>query len=524
MGNRFLSLMAGGLLLPGCFGQAAFAQEQSAAASPVVVAQRAVAQDGIAQSGSISSSSGEVDEITAEIIRKQLDLQKLNTSLKLHQLPRVWATRSWALVNLANVSLTATGAYLNGISRYRYLHDPAKAPKAVFEHAAWLRVTANMITLGSSIFESSWLAMGDYMDHRRGLDLRAMRGFVSHLRTDIDSLLVQRAAVLAVANVSPDERQLYESEGVLLKDVRNLSLNEFARFYCDAKANKAAMFVAYFMAGTINALAASGGITGNAAAALKHHTAHYKIRLGGYGGIADSIAGSMNQSVPLVLALSAKHARLRSRKSICQELDCQEPAQLDAFHDHQTQFHQLVASKRQPGVHGAVLYDGVFQEEAAIFDEHEKLRLGDQRAARRRLADQLIFSAGIGAPKAINGIGITVGAYKYTNNDHERFTAFGAPAIVYGIGYSLAAAELLRYQTTNEIHNYKAKKAGTDQGQVLKREIAQLDQLTNNLQKNRRVGMFTLPKLETNLLDSIEPQRHASETSTANVPIAAVEQ
>lgn len=428
-------------------------------------------------------SAGTIDGLTKEIMSKELDLLKLNSNLKLHQSPTPWTARRWGLFNLAGVALTATGAYMNGAGRFAYLHSGRikKAPKYLFVDAGWCRVTANGIMVGGAVIETAALAYKDFRDKKQGVNLPVMRKYADDLQNEIDALISKRDALISSESAEPNLQAMYNAEGQVLRDVRDLGVNEFVRYYADTKSSRAFFYSSYLIAGASNFLAGAGGIVGNYAQLTKRKsTARWRTRLGGTGGIADIIAGAMNQSVPVAVRVAAHVAGSRAKNKLCKQLDCKEPVQLDKLHADQERFHQLVSS-RDLGVHGVILKDNVFAKTTSIFDEHEKLRLGDEKAKKRRLISQSIFFTGIGAPKLVNGIGTTVGAFKYTNKPHERFEAIGGPALAYGAGYSVAMAELIRSQISNERRAAKAKREGTSAGQILKREIGELEQLSSSL-------------------------------------------
>lgn len=434
----------------------------------------------------LQPSSASIDDLTTEIIAKETDLLKLNSNLRLHQLPNAWAGRRWWIFNLAGVSLTATGAYINGAGRFSYLHKSRikKAPRHLFVNAGWCRVTANAIMVAGGLLETAVLAYKDNKDKRQGINLPAMRRYADDLQNEIDTLIAKREALVNNAPAGSLERQLFDAEGLVINDVRNLAVNEFTRYYTETKGSRAFFYTSYLWAATSNAVAGAGGIVGNHAALTRSGTARSRTRLGGTGGIADIISGSMNQATPLVVRLASRVASSRAKNLLCKQLDCKEPGQLDQLHEHQEQYHQLVSGQPQLNAHGMVLKDNAFAKTTAIFDEHEKMRLGDVKSKKRRLVSQMIFFTGIGTPKLVNGIGTTVGAFKYTSNSQKRFESIGGPAIAYGAGYSVALAELLRYQILGEIRSARAKRDGTSAGQILKREIAELDQLSQTIKPN----------------------------------------
>jgi hypothetical protein len=447
----------------------------------------------------------DIDSLSNDIMAKELDLLKLNSNLKLHQIATPWAGRRWWVFNMGGVGLTAIGAYINGCTRFAYLKKNRinKVPKYQLPDATICRVTANAIMVGGGIVEELALGWKDWKDKRDGVNLPVMRKYADSVQNDVDAMLVRREALIAALPPESNERRLYEAEGKVLRDVRDLGVNEFVRYYADSKSATAFFRTSYAWAALSNALAMSGGIVGYQASLTRRGTARQRTLRGGYGGIADIISGSMNQATPLVVRLAAHVAESGAKRKLCKDLDCKEPIQLDSLHEDQEKLHQLVASNAQMSVHGTVLRDNVLAKTTQVFDEHEKLRLGDVKAKKRRLVSQTIFFTGIGMPKTVNGIGTAVASYKYTDAAHKQsaFRTIGYTATTYGVGYSVAMAELIRNQLMNEIRSSKAKKAGTSSGQILKREIGELEQLSEAIEKNNtgplRPPIGLLPESDT---------------------------
>jgi hypothetical protein len=431
-------------------------------------------------------TNSDIDSLSSDIMAKELDLLKLNSNLKLHQLATPWAGRRWWVFNMGGVGLTAVGAYLNGFTRLAYLHKNRinKVPKYQLPDATICRFTANSIMVGGGILEELALAWKDWQDKRHGVDLKVMSKFADSTQNDVDALLARREALVAALPPGSNERKLYESEGQVLRDVRDLAVNEFVRYYADSKSATAFFRTGYFWAAASNALALSGGVVGYQASLTRRGTAHQRTTRGGYGGVADIIAGGMNQITPLVVRVAAHVAESGAKGKLCKQLDCKEPVQLDNLHSHQEQLHQLVSTTPELSVRGTVLRDNVLAKTTQIFDEHEKLRLGDVKAKKRRLVSQLIFFTGIGAPKTVNGIGTALAGYHWTSPKEKQkaFRDVGYCATVYGVGYSVAMAELIRNQFMGEMRSAKAKREGRAPGQILKREIGEMEQLSQSIE------------------------------------------
>jgi hypothetical protein len=116
----------------------------------------------------------------------------------------------------------------------------------------------------------------------------------------------------------------------------------------------------------------------------------------------------------------------------------------------------------------------------------------------------MIFFGGVGMPKAINGITTTTAAFHWTKSSQKQkaFRDIGYGATVYGIGYSVAMAELIRTQLSNELRSAKAKREGRSAPQILRREIAEMEKLVSAIQTGTPVSEL-FPEKEPILKPSI---------------------
>jgi hypothetical protein len=452
--------------IPGVPMPPALAQAIPAVPAPPAVAQGTVLQGGI-----------EVDDISNEIAQKELDLMKLSTNLKLEQMPDRWAGRRWTLDNLALTATVATGSYLNGVGRLQFDRNTGGISKFYFARAGWLRLVGSSIIVGGSIFEIGMLAGKQYREFKRGVDPNTMRKYADNLQNSIDELLKKRDAAVAASGTGGSERQAQDAEGQVLHDVRNLGVNEFARWYAQAKGISAATYAGYAIAGGNNVLIGAGAIVGNHFGLSVTGSDAARTRGGGGAGICDTIAGCINMTVPFDTRLVNYIVSHRAHKSIAQQLDLSEPGQLDQLHAHAQQYHALVANLPQSGMHGSVMRDSIFAKQTAIFDQHEALRLGEKKAARHKMLSQLVFFESLGATKLANGILTMRGDFFHTTDGTLRFRDLGAGGIVQGVGYTVGGAELLRNQLWGELQSARLRSQGRGTGQILHKQLDELNAL-----------------------------------------------
>ncbi len=387
-----------------------------------------------------------VDDNTRAIAASELELMELSTRLRLQSISGArWRARRWFAYSFSNQTLTVVGALLGGCGRFRYLHNPRLAPRDFFEHAAWLRIMANCISIGGSAIEGSLDFMTGLRERRQGIDLPTVVKRAKVLLLEIDKLLTQRTQLLTIVPEGSKSNSL-QTKTAILQNMRDILAADFAESYGRLRGVRAARYLQYLWVTGSNAAGGSGTLSGVVASSRK-----YGPKRSGAGGVGDIISGSMNMIAPSIIAATDLAARRivmpanvltkseQSRK--LQDLS----AKLSELESRQT------ADTQGNNSAGLNVSSRIFELEKEVLAQHLQARDADDRGLRRRLLSQE-FGAGVGgACKLVNGIEVARGCYRWVRQPHERFEAFGRGGITYGLGMLVTAEESLRRQTLSEI-------------------------------------------------------------------------
>jgi hypothetical protein len=420
----------------------------------------------------------EVDNVSSELLAKEIELLKLNTRLKLYLLPHSpWSARRAAGIGFTNSTLTAVGALMNGCGRFRYLDCPKKAPSPLFEDAGIVRFLANCVGTGAAVFEFCSDSYVDIKGARHGVSLPIMHDRALALREEIDELLNQRQAIIASAEFGSQDMAALEHEGVVFKDLRDAGANEFALYFAQAKGNRTARRLGYLIAVTSNVASGAGTLVGIESNHLHGLSKVRRTHMGGVGGICDIVTGSMNMMAPVAIRGGAALQRHFTRDTLCRELDCRQSNNVSTLQAHQNACEQALAGQPELEVRGVILRSESLKAAGRILEKRCSMRMSEQRAARNVFIESMATATVAGGSKIANGIGGTLGAYKYTRDSYHRFEVQGGTSIAYGAGNALAALETARVRLGDELKTCRSAKDGSSKRDVLNKQLAELDSL-----------------------------------------------
>jgi hypothetical protein len=408
------------------------------------------------------------------VVQKEVQLAEINTQLQRHTMPRnLWVGRRWFGYQVSNTTLTAVGALLTGAERFSYLHKNriGHAPRDVFEHAAWLRVDANIdMTLGAAA-EVGLSKLAEQKKRRRGTDIVSLQKKATSLINDTDVLIAERADLLSKASLPPPLSDAYAQEGVVLTDVRNLCQRQFQRDLREAKARRAKVVVQRTFAIAANATSGACAYVGSIYASQQNHvTPRWRTRLGGASGVGDVVAGSLNTLAPLAMSATSRIVKKRmgavaSDEALATKLETDRRQFLEAARHSNV----LIPENEQRSFN--VLSNVLVELADNTPRFHTSYRsISDSNHAYERL----FATSAAGAGKITNGIGGLVGAFHDTKNAHERFEVTGGAAFAYGSAYSLLTVDLIRNQLITEISVAQQHRRREDPWQILDAQMTAL--------------------------------------------------
>jgi len=425
-----------------------------------------------------SAQLSDIDNVSSELLAKEIEFLKLNTRLKLYLLPHnPWSARRSAGIGFTNGTLTAAGALMNGVGRLHYLYAPALAPTPLFEDAGIVRFLANGLSAGAAIFESCSDACADIKERGHGVSLSMMHDRALVLQHDIDELSSTRRSLILSRNFPTEKKAILDQEGNVLTDLRNAETNEFASCFAQAKGNRTSRNLGYTISIASNIGSGAGTLVGIEANHLHGLSKVRRNHMGGVGGICDIVSGSLNVLAPIATRGGAAIERHFCGSKICQELDTQQSSTLKSLLAHQKANETALDGSPLLDLQGVILRTASLHAVSTILESRNSMRISEQSAARNRFFENLAVAAIAGGSKITNGIGGTVGAFEFPRDSYHRFEVQGGTAIAYGAGNTLAAIETARVRLTDEFTTGKAKRSRTGKEDLLNRQLKELESL-----------------------------------------------
>lgn len=425
------------------------------------------------------------DEQTAQalsnrLLSKELELYRLGIELKSHSESRkLWRERRFTLYALANSSLTSIGAFMAGGGRLHFANRPAKAPASLFENATIVRVVANSISVGGVIVEFSKDAVDAHSDRRHHLNLASIVRQAQEIESEIHSLQEQRS--VAASQISNESlRKLYQSEDLVLNDVHEAGLDELAAFYADAKAKKTRRIVQLALTGTSNLVSGAGSLYSGVIVPHRYKSDPIKrVRYGGVGGITDIATGSTNVMTPLICSAAEILRRRDSKAVLFKQVGAHDVKDLEAIKEHEKQVQSALRVTSDQAIAGFEVRRKAIATVIAILEKHKEINDSERKDAVEKLVlsvlDSGVDSSG-SFSKIVNGVGTTVGAYRYTRDAHKRFLVTGRAGITYGIGNAIGTEEVIRDGITREFKQSSKRKRHLLLSQILGDEVTSLRQ------------------------------------------------
>jgi hypothetical protein len=258
-------------------------------------------------SGSVEMST--LDTIDSEIVRKEIEFMKFNTDFRMHYAGGSrWKGRRLTAYNIVASSLAVAGLANLQAVMYHYRSNPGLglAHRGRIESGLILVMLGYLAEAGGYSFE----VLNDWVHDAKSVcqhwDAKSVRNHAAKLKTEIDSLLVQRAQ-LADASGDP----VYAAEGRVLADWRDLDILDFTDLYMQSRGNKHVRDVAELA--TI-AIATTGAFPG-ALSAIRG-VQHGNLKQVGGSGVGFMVSAGLLTGATQIIKYGALLQNAHSQKEI----------------------------------------------------------------------------------------------------------------------------------------------------------------------------------------------------------------
>jgi hypothetical protein len=441
--------------------------------------------NGNINAGDPVTSVSRVDELTRQILLKEVELEKFNLVYKRETTKQGrWKGLRYAAFQEANFGCNLGGSIAALGERAQHFTNPKHVSANRVGMANMTGAVGSLIGGGAAALELGILGLHDIQARREGYSPAAARKRVLELSGQIEKLLAERDTLIKIEQSAPllqAHAEVDVAEGRVLRDVTALSLFEYARFH-EGSARYLAFQQAIYSFDFAK-FTCSGLGSFFAYMSLHKHDRLWNAR----AGYLFLVSGALIVAAPFASrAIGNIAAKVQKHKvsPVSKGLEDTEIAKLEADKaalDSLCKEGKCSPDQMKGTLTRAYLYavaDEGFQDQL-----HQNLR--EQRAGSRVATQNYLSGLFIGGTKIGSGVLFTVvGTQDATKSAHSnRVTNYnlGVSAMLGTVGSATAVLDTARIQIQAEINRRRMSKQGLLPGQILSARLAKLDDMEQRL-------------------------------------------
>ncbi len=426
-----------------------------------------------------------VDDLTRQVLLKEIELEKFNIHYKT-EVTRTgrWRGLRYAAFQEANFSLNLANGIISTGERSQHFTNPKHVSANRVGNANLLGMMGSWIGAGAALLELGIIEYHDIEAHRHGFSTNAARKHVLDLKQQINNLLAERDVLIQIEQSAPvltGHAEVDQVEGKVLRDIRDLTLYEYARFHVGSRKYMAFQRSLYFLDFSKFSCSAIGSLF--AYLALHKHDRKWNAR----AGTLFCVSGGLIIMTPFIsraIGYAAGKFHESVISPVTKGLETKEIATLEA---DQAKLESLCKDgKCSPDqVRAPVERAVVYHAEDKGFQDQLHQSLQEQRNGRLVATQTVLSSLFIGGTKVASGALFATVGYQHNGKSAKdsRITNYNlaAAAICATVGSGTAILDTLRIQVQAEVNRRKMKIAGTLPSQLLKARLDQLDAMEKRL-------------------------------------------
>jgi hypothetical protein len=341
----------------------------------------------------------------------------------------------------------------------------------------------SIIGAGAASIEFGINYYHDFVAARKGFSPKVAIAYVGGLKKEIDNLLNEREAAVTVASQSPElvgHVAVDQVEGRVLRDVNNLTLQEFERFHVGARRLLAFQQCQYFFdfaKFTTNAI-------GYEFAYLSLHR-HHRV-WNGRAGALFAVSGALTMFAPILSRGFGKVAGEVNRYRL-QSLVADSSCKLSTLEADLATLDKLCHVDAPDRSQKSAERLGLYGSHLTTFDQDLRTHVKKNAAAKLTATQNIGAGAYVGGTKLASGILFMVPGFNHNYNtsgkrsNHVTNDYLFTASVIAIPSSAFAMLDTLRIQIKGELSRRQQIKSGTLPKQVVAKRLKELDDMERRL-------------------------------------------
>lgn len=375
---------------------------------------------------------------TDQILDRQLEILKLNTRFRIaNAYQSKFRTIRQFAYNFLSAGFALAGSTVLATERWA-----TKSPDpTVLEYGSAMLVTGQGIIQGGILTEALLDKIKDRSIKKKKLDPGSVLASIKGLQDEIDELLAGRQKELAPLRGDPQTARLIEHETRVLELMRDLCIEEFARFYAERHGNVVSRNVSY-----LNGLVATGagGYGGSLMGLLTASTGNKTLAVP--SGIGFVVSSSTVMASPFINRYFTKRARAASLSEMLAEISGSgSNSGSSSFEKMQAaldllsrEMAAIPESKYPPGLRKRHV---VYKAELELLSHQLEREAEVVSKADRQFAHRVLMNTAIAAPKLAWGTMLIFSGSALPDRSYSFNKTVASAATVYTVSNSLSVVD-----------------------------------------------------------------------------------
>lgn len=398
----------------------------------------------------------EVEKLTNSILRAEIQMMRYSTSLHATWV-RPSRGKSWRVFayKMTGSTMLNVGMSLIAGSRFQYMNNPPAASRPYLKSGHIVNMTAASILLGGTLFEAVLDKRAENRHAKKHLDLKSAVQTFLDMQNQLDGSLAKRNSLVEnCPGLSPSQKEILRVDGLVLRDLRDLSVSEFQYSFSDIARLRSARDAATWTTAFGAATAAYGGSLQSLLS-----VADREPKQVGVAGIGFMTSGSSVIAAPMLIHWAGHHARFRARAKLESAGVTSRVIAAENFDAHRKELAELIAradSSEKQLLQALDARKTVYDLQNELLDAREETREAIDRHINKEYHERMFYSTVVGGAQVARGAQLAVAGFKYFDDATKSYPLVAAASTTYIAGSGVWTLDNIQGKLREEIARKRA--------------------------------------------------------------------